>query len=169
MTMKAAMRCAVFMAGSLATPGPSVAAFGDDASRVSILEAEIRQLHRDLAEQDRRIRRLEDELANAGVSAGAGTARRAPGAARPVADAPSNVRLPWHAAAAWERIATGMTSAEVAGILGEPTSADSVDALKTMFYRGTTPDGVALSGIVNLRDDRVVAVKKPAFRQELPR
>ncbi len=57
-----------------------------------------------------------------------------------------------------------MTAAQVAAVLGEPTSVDAVDALKTMSYRGMTPEGVALSGIVNLREDRVVAVKKPAFR-----
>jgi hypothetical protein len=57
-----------------------------------------------------------------------------------------------------------MTSVQVTAILGAPTSVDAVDALKSMFYRGTTPDGVQLAGLVNLRDDRVVAVNRPAFQ-----
>ena len=56
-----------------------------------------------------------------------------------------------------------MTAEEVTAILGAPTAAESVDALKTLFYRGPTPRAATLSGIVNLRDDRVVAVVKPAF------
>jgi hypothetical protein len=32
-----------------------------------------------------------------------------------------------------------------------------------MFYRGATPGGATLNGLVNLRDDRVVAVVKPGF------
>ena len=52
---------------------------------------------------------------------------------------------------------------QVTAILGAPTAAESVDEFKTLFYRGTTPAGVTLNGLVNLRDDRVVAVVKPAF------
>ena len=36
------------------------------------------------------------------------------------------------------------------------------DNYKTLFYSGVTPDGRTLNGLVNLRDERVVAVKKPS-------
>jgi hypothetical protein len=38
-----------------------------------------------------------------------------------------------------------------------------VDGFKTLFYRGTAASGASLDGIVNLRDERVVAVVKPEF------
>ena len=56
-----------------------------------------------------------------------------------------------------------MTADEVKSALGEPTAAESVGALSTLFYRGSAPGGRALSGHVNLKDGRVVAVSKPAF------
>ena len=63
----------------------------------------------------------------------------------------------------WDRVAKGMSAEQVIAILGEPTAAESVDGFKTLFYRGLAPGGATLSGLVNLRDDRVVAVVKPAF------
>jgi hypothetical protein len=69
--------------------------------------------------------------------------------------------LPWHSPAAWDRIQKGMTVEEVSAILGEPTAVESVDSYKSLFYRGSTPAGVTVSGHVNFRDDLVVAVSKP--------
>ncbi len=144
----------------LASP---VAAVADDATRMSQLESEIQQLRRQIDDQNRRIQRLEDELGRRpGAAAGTPQPHRSASAATP-AQSPSTARQLWHTPEAWNRVAPGMTSVQVVAILGQPTSVDGVDALKTMFYRGTTPDGVSLSGIVNLRDDRVVAVNKPAF------
>lgn len=70
---------------------------------------------------------------------------------------------PWHSPEAWDRVARGMTAAQVAEILGPPTQVESIDAYKTLFYRGSVAGKGSYSGLVNLRDDRVVAVKKPAF------
>jgi hypothetical protein len=56
-----------------------------------------------------------------------------------------------------------MTEAEVKQILGPPTSAESIGSYKTMFYRGPVTGAGAVSGIVNLRDGRVVAVNAPDF------
>jgi hypothetical protein len=145
----------------LASP---VAAFADDATRISRLESEIQQLRRELDDQGRRIQRLEAVLGARAEGPSSAPQQRLPATAPSKPEPPSKVRLPWHVAETWARIAPGMTSVQVTAILGEPTSVDSADALKTMFYRGTTPDGVELSGLVNLRDDRVVAVGKPAFR-----
>jgi len=151
------------MLHSLAMLATPVAAFADDATRISQLESEIQQLRRQIDEQNRRIQRLEDALAlRAGSAPGAPQQRRAPGVIQ-APQSPASVRQLWHAPEAWTRVATGMTSVQVTAILGPPTSVDAVDALKTMFYSGTTPDGVPLSGLVNLRDDHVVAINKPAF------
>jgi hypothetical protein len=151
------------LAGWLAVvllPGVAIA---DDAARISRLETEIQQLRSQIDEQNRRIQRLEAELNRANRSADQPTTRsraRAQQADQPMPKGPQ----PWHSAAAWDRVAKGMTVDAVTAILGAPTASESVDALKTLFYRGTTPSGVSLHGHVNLRDDRVVAVSKPAFQ-----
>ena len=56
------------------------------------------------------------------------------------------------------RVTNGMTQAEVMEILVPPTAAESMNTYTTLFYRSG-----ALNGLVNLRDDRVVAVNKPSF------
>ena len=151
------------MMHSLAMLAAPVAAFADDVTRMSQLESEIQQLRRQIDDQNRRIQRLEDALSSrSGSGRDAAQQRRAPNVTQ-APESPTSTRQLWHSPDAWTRVATGMTSVQVSAILGAPTSVDSVDALKTMFYRGTTPAGVQLSGLVNLRDDRVVAVNKPAF------
>jgi hypothetical protein len=151
------------MALSVAMLAAPVAAFADDATRVSQLESEIQQLRRLIDDQNRRIQRLEDALSTRGDSAIGAPQHRRPSLAAPVPSPSSNLRQLWHTPDAWTRVSPGMTSVQVTAILGAPTSVDALDVLKSMFYRGTTSDGVQLSGLVNLRDDRVVAVNKPAF------
>jgi hypothetical protein len=56
-----------------------------------------------------------------------------------------------------------MSAEEVTQILGEPTSAESIGVLETLFYRGAAPGGSPVSGHVNFKDSRVVAIRKPAF------
>lgn len=161
--MQKAIRNACVMAHSLAMLVSPVAALADDATRLSQLESEIQQLRRQNDEQNRRIQRLEDELGRRPGSAVGTNQPRRSSSAVPLAQSPTTTRQIWHTPEAWVRVAPGMTSVQVTAILGAPTSVDAVDGLKTMFYRGTTLDGMALSGIVNLRDDRVVAVNKPVF------
>ena len=152
-------RCAIF-AIVMAVAGPALA---DDGARISRLESEIQQLRSQIDEQNRRIRRLEADLARR-----SGTTRASPAPKPEAGDtnvnrpAPAGPQ-PWHAVTAWNRVAKGMTAEQVTAILGAPTAAESVDEFKTLFYRGTTPAGVSLNGLVNLREDRVVAVVKPAF------
>ncbi len=137
-------------------------AVADDRARISRLETEIQQLRALVDEQARRIRRLEDELKRR--NAADPQPRSRPRIGGMTTDAPvSAARRPWHGAAAWDRVAAGMSAEEVAGILGTPTGAESVGALQTLFYRGAAPDGRPVSGHVNLKDGRVVAVSKPAF------
>jgi hypothetical protein len=156
----AAYRSFAFFAITAAFAGLALA---DEAARISRLESEIQQLRTQIDEQSRRIQRLEAELARRG-----GTLPASPPpkryldeqrANRPAALSPQ----PWHSSAAWDRVAKGMKTEEVLAVLGEPTAVESVDALKTLFFRGTTPAGAAVNGLVNLRDERVVAVVKPDF------
>lgn len=154
----APFRCVVFaIAAILAVP-----ALADDGARISRLESEIQQLRTQVDEQNRRIRKLEADLAR---RTGAKPASSKPPRAvdEPISRPAPAGPQPWHAAAAWDRVGKGMTADEVTAILGTPTAAESVGALKTLFYRGPTPEGGSLSGMVNLREDRVVAVVKPAF------
>ncbi len=135
----------------------------DDSARISRLETEIQQLRALVDEQARRIRRLEDELQRRAGQADP-QPRPRPRVDDMRTDAPAAAgRLPWHGPAAWDRVAQGMTEAEVIGILGEPSAAESFGALKSLFYRGGAPGGPSLSGHVNLKDGRVVAVSRPAF------
>jgi hypothetical protein len=141
----------------------SAPALADDGARISRLESEIQLLRTQIDAQNRRIRKLEADLARR-----SGTAPESPASPRAGDDKPASQPAPagpqpWQAAAAWDRVAKGMTADQVTAILGAPTAAESVDALKTLFYRGSTPAGASLSGMVNLRDERVVAVVKPAF------
>jgi hypothetical protein len=147
----------------VALSGPSGPARAADEARISRLETEIQQLRAQIDEQNRRIQRLETELARrAGAGAAAGPRPKIARAAQAETPAPKG-RQPWHSPATWDRVAKGMSSEQVAGILGQPTAVESVDELKTLFYRGSTVGGAVLQGHVNLRDDRVVAVSKPAF------
>jgi len=138
-----------------------VDSLADDAARISRLESDLQQLRARIDEQDRRIERLENELARRNNS---------PPIARPpireeggVASTAATGPQPWHSPAAWDRVVKGMTQAQVAEVLGPPTQVESIDAYKTLFYRGSVAGKGSVSGLVNLRDDRVVAVKKPAF------
>jgi hypothetical protein len=135
-------------------------ALADDAARISRLESEIRQLRIRIDEQNRRILRLEEELRARGGNQPGRTMPRSPD--RGVAAA-STGKQPWHAPDAWSRVKDGMTQAEVTEILGEPTAVEGVDAYKTLFYRSTPEGRGPLSGIVNFKDDRVVAVRAPNF------
>jgi hypothetical protein len=147
--------------GALAAVSIPRPALADDAARISRLESDLQQLRARVDEQERRIERLENEL---------GRRSNQPPIARPpvreeggVAAAAATGPQPWHSSVAWDRVAKGMTQAQVAEILGPPTQVESVDAYKTLFYRGSVAGKGSLSGLVNLRDDQVVAVKKPAF------
>lgn len=137
----------------------------DDATRISFLESEIQKLRTRLSEQDRRIQRLEAELELRASATSPDWRIRRPADPAPIESLETAGVVPWHSADAWDRIAKGMSHEEVTGILGEPTAIEAVDAYKTLFYRGVTADGDSISGHVNLREGRVVAIKKPAARR----
>ena len=136
-----------------------VSARSDDAARINFLESEIQRLRNQLDEQNRRIEWLEAALAQRGAAVpGRPSDRRLDAtAASPKATGPQ----PWHSLENWDRVTKGMTQEEVVKVLGEPTTVQSVDNYKTLFYSGVTRDGRTLNGLVNMRDERVVAVKNP--------
>ena len=134
-------------------------AFADDAARISFLESEIQKLRTQINEQDRRIQRLEAEIER--LAGGSARARVTIGRPDAAALAPAAAPLAWHSMAAWDAISPGMTKEQVVEILGKPIAVETVDAYQTLFYRGATVKGTAISGHVNLRDGRVVAVRKP--------
>ncbi len=130
-------------------------ALGDDASRVTILESQIQQLRTRIDEQNRRLDRLEAELSR---RTGEPRIVMVPeGRANPAVKSATG-KQPWHAPEAWDRVAKGMTQAQVIEILGPPSSVESMAPYSTLFYRLDS-----LDGLVNLREDRVVAVRKPEF------
>ncbi len=149
------------LASCLAAVPFSPSALADDAARISRLETEIQQLRSQIDEQNRRIQRLEAELAR-GSGAQAAAPRPRPRSPDSKAAAPATGPQPWHTAPAWGRIKPGMTEQEVIAILGPPTAADSIGALKSLFYRDV-PGRADLHGHVNLKDGRVVAVNQPVF------
>jgi hypothetical protein len=137
-------------------------ALADDAARISQLESAIQQLRMRIDEQNRRIMRLEEELRVRSSGPPVGTI---PGRHEGRTSAAATTRQPWHSPKSWEQLSKGMSEARVRGILGLPTSIESLGELKTLFYRGEVVGSGSLSGHVNLRNDQVVAVNKPAFGQ----
>ena len=130
-------------------------ALADDAARISTLESTVQQLRIRIDEQSRRIERLEAEL-----NSRKGVPLMKPPASKREAYAPqaATAKQPWHAPESWARVTKGMTKAQVTEILGSPTAVETLDTYTTLFYRSGS-----LNGLVNLREDRVVAVNKPTF------
>ncbi|MGH8221381.1 MAG: hypothetical protein ACREQZ_00260 [Woeseiaceae bacterium] len=159
------IRALVVTIAALLTAGPtSTPARAHDSARISQLESTIQQLRIRLDEQQRRIERLENELkGRTGELLVPTIPRRPAGAAKATAKATAKDPLPWHSPEPWSLVKPGMSHEEVVAILGEPTSADSLDNYRSLFYRGTAPNGAELNGHVNLRDGQVVAVKAPDF------
>lgn len=153
--MQSGLAC--LLAGLMLTP----AAMADEGARISRLETEIQQLRSQLDEQNRRIQQLEAELARRSA-APVLSAQPRPRAGDPRTEAAAGGPQPWHTAPAWARVKPGMSEAQVIAILGAPTAAEAVGALKSLFYRGV-PGRAELGGHVNLKDGQVVAVSQPAF------
>ena len=69
----------------------------------------------------------------------------------------------WKAPAAWKRLRKGMSSAQVIGILGKPTSVETVGPYRTLFYQGDVPGSGSVTGTIKLQDDRVWQINTPVF------
>ena len=137
-------------------------ASADDSTRINNLESEVQRLRTQVAEQNRRIQRLEAQLEQGAMDIPDYKSGRRTESATPDHAAVEGP-LPWQSPDAWQRVAVGMSQLEAISILGEPTAVEAVDNYKTLFYT----DGAAggdISGHVNLKDGLVVAIKKPASR-----
>jgi hypothetical protein len=131
----------------------SVVAMGQARDpRVDELEKETAQLKRKVADQDARIAELERAVKSLQAAA-------APPVPTPI---PSPTPA-WHRASNWTLIKTGMSEAEVVGILGPPTSVDSSIDRRTLLYAPDASSTSTLKGSVTLIDDRVTAMTPPAF------
>jgi hypothetical protein len=119
---------------------------------------DIRLLKQLVDEQSRRIAELEKTVK--ALQAAAEPEPPSPDRARPVTRPPAS---PWLIPSFWAQVRTNMSRSDVEGILGSPTSVDSVIDHQTLYYRGNAPDGSAISGSVQLTDDRVTEVNPPDF------
>jgi hypothetical protein len=120
--------------------------------RVDKLTAETEELKRTVADQDKRIAELEK------------TVKMLQAAAAPPLPAPIPSPVPpWKVPTSWNQIQAGMSEAQVVAILGPPTSVQSVQDSRTLFYQPGPQSTSTLNGTVTLKDDRVTASSPPAF------
>ena len=111
---------------------------------------EIALLKRTVADQDRRLARLESTVRS--------QQRAILAAARP---APPISRRTLEG---WAAVKIGMSRAQVVEILGEPKSTDVVIDRQTLFYK----DATTLIGQVVITDDRVSEVTSATFQIHIP-
>ncbi len=119
--------------------------------RVDTLVADMAQLKRTIADQDRRITELEK------------TVKALQAVAAPV---PEPIPAPtplWQSAANWTLIKKDMSGAQVVEILGPPALDQTVSDTRTLYYKPDSGSTTTLSGSVTLKDDRVTATVPPAF------
>jgi hypothetical protein len=135
-------------------------ASADDPARISRLESEIRQLRTRVDEQQRRIARLEEELKRQQKEPVVATI---PGRREDRIPSATSEQLPWHSLDSWSGIEKGMSEEQVTVVLGQPTFVETFGRYKTLFYRGMVPGSGAISGHVNLLEDRVLAISQPEF------
>lgn len=115
-------------------------------------KAEVAQLRKQLAEQEKRIARLEALLA-----AGAKTDTTDTVVSGLASDS-------WTTPATWRRLRSGMSERQVIAILGPPTSTETIGgSLRTLFYQGNVGRSGYVSGNVKLGEDRVYLINIPVF------
>ena len=120
--------------------------------RVDDLTKETAQLKRRIADQDARIAELEKAVRALQVAA------TPPPPARIPAETPA-----WLSAGNWSQIKSGMSEAQVVGILGPPTSVNAAIDTRTLNYTPDPRSTTTLKGSVTLTDDRVTAMIPPVF------
>jgi hypothetical protein len=141
--------CIVWLVFSTQVPTALTAQSRD--SRVDKLVMDTEELKHTVADQDKRIAELEK------------TVKMLQAAAPPVpAPIPSSTPA-WKAPSSWNQIKAGMSESQVVGILGPPTSVQSVTDSRTLFYQPGPNSTSTLNGSVTLLDDRVTATSPPAF------
>jgi hypothetical protein len=145
-------------------------AFGQEPARdprVDELKAEIAQLNRSIADQERRLADFEKSpigqfrltIADQGrrIAELEKTVKVLQQSAAPV------LRSDWHVAVNWALIRKGMSEVQVVNLLGSPTRVQSVVDVRTLFYQPDPKSGSTPHGSVTLKDDRVTASDAPDF------
>lgn len=141
----------------LAISIPAAAQLEDIRTRQ--LMQDVAELQRTLRQQALRIDQLEREISRL---TGAPVTRPATSEGVSARDLE---KQPWLAPKTWDRVKLGMSEIEVLDILGYPTSARTAqDKSKTLFYSVQVSPAGFLSGNVELTDNRVRAVNRPALR-----
>ena len=134
-----------------------VAALGAQAAddpRVSFLELEVRNLHRQVDALSRQVddlRTRPDRPKGVGVGA-------------PAVKAPAVSSTQWVDAAAWKNIRPGMSELEVIRTLGPPTSMREENGARILLYALEIGSSGFLGGSVVFRDRAVVEVRQPALQ-----
>lgn len=132
--------------------GSCTAAAADDP-RVSFLEQEVRNLHRQVDALSREVERLATRP-DRPRAAGAGPAPAA-------AAAPSTQ---WVDAAKWRALRPGTSELDVIRSLGPPTSMREQDGARILLYALEIGTSGFLGGSVILRDRAVVEVRTPTLQ-----
>jgi hypothetical protein len=120
--------------------------------KITQLEQELRDLKRQVQEQQRQLEALK-------------TQRMQPAPLPPLASATAPAQpVAWLDAARWNRIQVGMNELEVVSLLGPPTTTRVSGTDRVLLYAMEIGSAAFLSGSVTCRDRVVIAVEKPALR-----
>lgn len=169
-----------------AESGAQTAMQAEPAAGASSLDAEVAQLKRLVAENERRIAALEARLAEMSGepateppsdpaegdgAATPGPAEQPAGTASSEPDTPharsaegSAADLPpWAREESWRKIRIGMAEDEVLELLGPPDSTREIGFTRRLIYKGQVPGRGFLKGVVKLSDGAVSDLDLPDF------
>ncbi len=121
------------------------------AANIEDLERKLRDIKTQVADQERRIIRLE----------GRGQVNNT----IPLESQFTNGNERWKELKNWKKIVSGMSRRQVESILGQPTSVKTDSSFVTLMYQGDSTNSGYISGnvLVNLADDRVIIVNIPVM------
>jgi len=123
-----------------------------DDPRVSFLEQEVRNLHRQVDALSRQVDDLRTRP-DRPRSAGAPAQKPAPASS-----------TQWVDAARWKQVRPGMSELEVVGTLGPPTSMREENGARILLYALEIGTSGFLGGSVVFRDRVVAEVRQPALQ-----
>lgn len=132
--------------------GAALTARAADDPRVSFLEQEVRNLHRQVDALSRQV----DDLRS--------RPDRPRGVGAPAAKAPPVASTQWVDAARWRKIQPGMSELEVVATLGLPTSMREENGARLLLYALEIGPSGFLGGSVVFRDRVVAEVRQPALQ-----
>lgn len=131
------------------------AAFAAEDTRVSFLEQEVRNLHRQVDALSRQVETLSTRPER--------PERPGTGATTPAKSPPASPTQ-WVDAARWRKIRAGMSELEVIGTLGPPTSMREENGMRVLLYALEIGPSAFLAGSVAFRDRAVAEVRQPVLQ-----